>query len=290
MTTPSPSPIAIAPAPAPAAFALPDDYICPDPEPKDMQQLPTLAKSAYFVARHFAGQPDTLVSGDIPVNYDPANMNVRVEADLCVAYGVNVAAIKRRNGYIIWEVGKPPDFLLEVASTSTHQRDTGFKRRLYADLGVAEYWRVDPSGGNHYGRPLAGDRLVDGVYADIPLTHEADGMIWGYSAVLDLYLCWHPEWGWDFDDETNLRFYSRQTERYLCDMTLVERRLGVAQASLIVAEDRLDIERRAWAQERAATQTELEREQRARAQEQQARAAAEARIRELEERLRRQQS
>ena len=283
MTTPSPTAI----APAPAAFALPDDYICPDPEPKDMQQLPTIAKSAYFVARHFAGQADTLVSGDIPVNYDPANMNVRVEADLCVAYGVNVAAIKRRNGYIIWEVGKPPDFLLEVASTSTHQRDTGFKRRLYADLGVAEYWRVDPSGGDHYGRPLAGDRLVDGVYADIPLTHDADGMIWGYSAVLDLYLCWHPEWGWDFDDETNLRFYSRQAERYLCDMTLVERRLAVTQASLYVAEDQLGYERAARAEERAASQTELEREQRARAQE---RAAAEARIRELEERLRRQQS
>ena len=281
MTTPSLSPTAI--APAPAAFALPDDYICPDPEPKDMQQLPTIAKSAYFVARHFAGQPDTLVSGDIPVNYDPANMNVRVEADLCVAYGVNVAAIKRRNGYIIWEVGKPPDFLLEVASTSTHQRDTGFKRRLYAELGVAEYWRVDPSGGDHYGRPLAGDRLVDGAYADIPLTHDADGMIWGYSAVLDLYPCWHPKWGWDVDDATNLRFYSRQTQRYLCDMTLVERRLAVTQASLYVAEDQLGYERAAREQERTAAQVELEREQRERA-------AAEARIRELEERLRRQQS
>ena len=266
MTTPSP--IAVAPASAPAAFALPDDYICPDPEPKDMQQLPTIAKSAYFVARHFAGQADTLVSGDIPVNYDPANMNVRVEADLCVAYGVNVAAIKRRNGYIIWEVGKPPDFLLEVASTSTHQRDTGFKRRLYAELGVAEYWRVDPSGGEHYGRPLAGDRLVDGGYADIPLTYEADGMVWGYSEVLDLYLCWHPAWEWDLDDDTNLRFYNRGEERYLCDMTLVERRLAVTEASLILAENRLGTERRERAQERAA---------------------AEARIRELEERLRRQQ-
>ena len=274
MTTPLP--IAVASAPAPAAFALPDDYICPDPEPKDMQQLPTIAKSAYFVARHFAGQADTLVSGDIPVNYDPANMNVRVEADLCVAYGVNVAAIRRRNGYIIWEVGKPPDFLLEVASTSTHQRDTGFKRRLYADLGVAEYWRVDPSGGDNYGRPLAGDRLVDGRYADIPLTRESDGMVWGYSAMLDLCLCWHPAWDWDLDDETNLRFYHRGAERYLCDMTLVERRLEVSEASLAFVQDQAE-----------AGRLDLERERRERARE---RAAAEARIRELEERLRRQQS
>lgn len=263
--------------------ALPDDYVCPDPEPKDMQQLPTIAKSAYFVARHFAGQPDTLASGDIPVNYEPANMNVRVEADLCVAYGVNVASIKRRNGYIIWEVGKPPDFLMEVASSSTHIRDTGFKRRLYAELGVAEYWRVDPSGGDHYGRPLAGDRLTDGAYADIPLVHEDDGMIWGYSAMLDLCLCWHPAWDWDVDDDTNLRFYNRRTERYLCDMTLVENRLAVSQASLHIAESQLAYERDTREQERAAAQAELERAQRAGA-------AAEARIRELEERLRRQQS
>ena len=59
-------------------------------------------------------------------------------------------------------------------------------------------------------------------------------------------------------------------------MTLVERRLGVAQASLIVAEEQA-----------AAGRQNLEQERRARAAE---RAAAEARIRELGERLRRQQS
>ena len=268
---------------APAYPALPDDYICPDPAPKDMQQLPTIAKSAYFVARHFAGQPDSLATGDIPVNYDPANMNVRVEADLCVAYGVNVPSIKRRNGYIIWEVGKPPDFLMEVASSSTHSRDTGFKRRLYADLGVSEYWRVDPSGGTHYGQPLAGDRLLNGIYQDIPLTHETDGMIWGYSPLLDLCLCWHPAWDWDVDDDTNLRFYNRRTERYLCDMTLVENRLAVAQASLHITESQLAYERESRAQEQTAIRTKLDEERRAHA-------AAEARIRELEERLRRQQS
>ena len=108
-------------------------------------------------------------------------------------------------------------------------------------------------------------------------------MIWGYSAMLDLCLCWHPAWDWDVDDDTNLRFYNRRTERYLCDMTLVENRLAVAQASLHIAESQLAYERDTREQERAAAQAELERAQ-------QAGAAAEARIRELEERLRRQQS
>ena len=103
-------------SPPAGAAPLPDDFICPDPEPRDMQQSPTISKSEYFVGRHFAGQPDTLVNGDIPVHYDPANRYAAVKADLCVAFGVNVAAIARRNGYIIHEVGKSPNFMLEVAS------------------------------------------------------------------------------------------------------------------------------------------------------------------------------
>ena len=51
---------------------------------------------------------------------------------------------------VIWEVGKPPDFVLEVASESTASNDTGDKRDLYARMGVAEYWRFDASGGDFY--------------------------------------------------------------------------------------------------------------------------------------------
>ncbi len=239
-------------------IALSDDYRCPDPETWEMAQGPTIAKMGYFVARHFSGQRDTLVRPPFVVNYDPYDMNRRIEPDLLVAYGVDVAAIERRNGYIIWEVGKPPDFVMEVASESTHGRDTGFKRDLYAGLGIAEYWRVDPSGGDFYGYALAGDRLVDGEYQAIDLTTEADGMVWGYSAMLDLCPCWHPAWDWDVDDDTNLRFYDRKTGRYLCDMTLVEQRLAAAEIRF--------------------------------GQELQARRDAEERVRQLEEQLRRHQS
>ncbi|MCE2501487.1 MAG: Uma2 family endonuclease [Dehalococcoidia bacterium] len=236
--------VPIAPPPVP----LPDDYVCPDPEPRDMIQSPTINKAGYVVARHFHERPDTLVRAPCVLNFDPYDMNNRVEPDLLVAFGVKPASILPRNGYIIWEAGKPPDFVMEVASESTHPRDTGFKRELYARLGIAEYWRVDPTGGDFYGYALAGDRFVDGEYRAIDLTTEADGMIWGYSSTLDLCPCWHPAWDWDVDDESHLRFYDRKTGRYLCDFTLVEERL---------------------------------------AQEIQARQDAEERIRQLEERLRR---
>ena len=216
-----------------------DDYVCPDPEPRDMIQSPTINKSGYFVAHHFSQRPDALVRAPCVLNFDPANMNNRVEPDLLVAFGVEPASVLPRNGYIIWEVGKPPDFVMEVASETTHHRDTGFKRNLYANLGISEYWRVDPTGGDFYGYALAGDALVDGAYQEIPLTTEGDGMIWGRSPTLDLSLCWHPAWDWDVDDESNLRLYDHKTGRYLCDNVLVEAALAASQAALAAAEERV---------------------------------------------------
>ena len=227
--------VAIAQPPVPFT----DDYVCPDPEPRDMIQSPTINKTGYFLAHHFSGRADTLVRAPCVLNFDPTNMNNRVEPDLLVAFGVEPASIMPRNGYIIWEAGKPPDFVMEVASESTHPRDTGFKRDLYARLGIAEYWRVDPTGGDFYGYALAGDRLVNGGYQGIDLNTEADGMIWGYSRALDLYPCWHPAWDWDVDDETNLRLYDRKTGRYLCDHVLVEEALAEERRARLAAEERV---------------------------------------------------
>ena len=37
-----------------------------------------------------------------------------------------------------------PDLIVEIRSDSTAERDESFKRQLYADFGVKEYWLVDP--------------------------------------------------------------------------------------------------------------------------------------------------
>lgn len=221
-------------------IVLPDDYVSPDPEKRgDMLQTPVIDKSGYFVARHFAGRPDVMVRTDGFIFYNEYSMNYRFRPDLYVAFGVVKDAIRRRNGYVMWEVGKPPDFVLEVASETTNERDTGEKPGLYASVGIPEYWRVDPTGGEFYGYPIAGDILVNGIYHPIALETEADGTIWGYSPALDLCLCWNSSWDWDVDDESGLRFYDRKTGRYLCDITLVETARDAAVAELAQAQERI---------------------------------------------------
>ena len=112
----------------------------------------------------------------------------------------------RRNGYVISEVGKPPDLVLEVGSRSTGRRDFTVKREGYAALGIGEYWRFDPSGGDYHDRHLAGDTLVDGEYVPVEIVDEPDGRHWGYSEVLELELWW---------EEGTLRFRDPVIRQFL---------------------------------------------------------------------------
>ncbi len=72
--------------------------------------------------------------------------------------------------------------MFEIASPSTARNDLVAKRRLYASLGITEYWRFDSTGGDFYGAPLVGERLVVGECRPLQMPNEADGTVWAYSA------------------------------------------------------------------------------------------------------------
>ena len=208
----------------------------------------------------FQRRPDVFLDSNTILCYDPDDLNVRVSPDVYLAFGVEAQAIRQRKLYLPWEVGKPPDWVLEIGSASTGREDVGRKRDLYARIGVPEYWRFDPKDGAYHGERLAGDRLVAGGYEPIPLTTEPDGLLKGYSAVLGLSLCWDDGWP---------RLYNPETETYLTN----------------------------WRQERADRQAERNAyeaqvaiEQAARLAERAARRTAETRIRQLEAELRRRQA
>ena len=70
-----------------------------------------------------------------------------------------------RNSYKLWVEGKPPDLAIEGLSEKTWRRDVDVKPALYRDLGVTEFWQVDPLG--RLSTPIAGYRLDHGVYSRI---------------------------------------------------------------------------------------------------------------------------
>ena len=184
-------------APRPTSrFRLPDP---PRREPDEMTQYDHLFKTgnSHHLA-HYLGNPETtLVEADRWMISLPSEHRTRARRpDLLVAFDVDPDIYEANNGYIVSEQGKPPDFVLEVASPSTAQTDAGVKREEYAALGIKEYWRFDQTG-EHHGERLAGDRLVDGAYQRIPVSELAEGVLEGYSAALNLNLRWEQgRLGW----------------------------------------------------------------------------------------------
>lgn len=175
----------------------------PDPPREhDMRQPEAIHHSYGALRPHFPG--DTLVSGGGFLIFDAGDQG-EFYPDIVVAKDVrDPKAVMWRNGYVVNEVGKLPDFVMEVASHSTGRRDYTVKREGYARYGVGEYWRFDPSGGEWHDAPLAGDVLVDGKYVPVEIVSEADGSHWGYSEALGLELWWvKGESGWEGGD---LRF------------------------------------------------------------------------------------
>ena len=192
------------------AASIPGYVQLPDPpEPEDMNNYLFLHSpgNSHFLAMHFGNEDTTIVLGDTYATPEPtASRQGIFHPDLLIAFDADPAAARERNGYVISEQGKPPDFVLEVGSRYTGRRDVTVKREGYAALGIPEYWRFDNSGGRHHGTPLAGDRLVNGVYQPIAIEQLDDRTHQGYSGVLDLYLRW---------EDGNLGWYDPATGRHI---------------------------------------------------------------------------
>ena len=234
----------------------PDEF---DELPDAMYQDPIIARIRSIMVGHVERlhPPETVFhSSNTSLYYNPENLNNRVLPDLYLAFDVDALSIRLRKLYLPWEVGKPPDFALEVGSVSTYRNDLGAKRDRYARIGILEYWRFDPTGGEYYGQPLAGERLEGETYQPIELTTEPDGVLKGYSPILQRSLCWR---------DGLLELYDAPTSYYHRDLTQAEAAL---EAEYIARQD---------------AQTALNAERIARQD-------AEARIRALEEELRRRQS
>ena len=252
------------------------DIFYEDPEriEDDMEQWPAVFRISGMLFERYEDRPDVFVSGGGFIMYNRENGNQRVAPDCYIAFDVDEKAIlENLPNFWIWETGKAPDFVMEVASPSTASNDLGHKRDLYERLGIAEYWRFDATGGELYGQPLAGERLVEDEYLPYALHIGDDGSVRAYSELLDVEFYWDGQEFDVLDPVTGRTIEKREVER--------EARFAEREGRLAEREGRLA--------ERQARLTE----QQARLAEQEARLAAEARERALleeVERLRQQQA
>ena len=162
-----------------------------------------------------------------------------IRPDCLVAFGVSrEELIESRNGYVIGEVGKSPDFALEVASERTGAVDYLRKRAIYMDFQVPEIFRFDATGGTLFSAALAGDRLVDGEYVNVPTfpcpTRSDGEAIHVHSEMLGLDVCWRLG---------VLRYYDSVEGRHLGDLAETWKEIRATTARADAFRARIDAAR-----------------------------------------------
>ena len=269
------------------------------PLPESMYQYPTILYTVSALGRWFrTRRPESYVAGELLVyseGREEADGRVRAEwvvPDVLVAFGVGG---HRRHSYVVWQEGKAPEFVLEVASESTWRRDRDEKPGVYAGLGVREYFLYDPVGrwleprlqgygleGGRY-RRLEAERLGGGEWG----LRSRELGLWAWAKGAGGELRWgDPETGRELEDYDEL--HDSRDEEAVARRT-AEARLDTAEARAAeeatarrTAETRLGAAEARLGEETAAhrtTRTRLE-------EEAAARAGAEAQVAELRARLR----
>ena len=161
--------------------------------------------------------PDALIGADLAFLFEKGTPTAVVSPDLMVVPG---AGRHQRNSYKLWEEGILPTLALEALSEKTWRNDVEVKPGLYRDLGIREFWQLDPIG--VLPAPVVGYRLCGGDYERIPAS-SSGGVP---SDVLGVEL---------FVDGDNLRFRDPRTGEVLPDYSQsrreLEREVGVRKAA-----------------------------------------------------------
>ena len=167
--------------------------VYPESDGKPMAETPkhqqVMIDCMDIMRRHFREVPNVYIGGNMFLYYEEGNPRKSVSPDVFMVRGVPK---KELRVYKTWEQPPTLDFVLEVASPSTFEKDFTVKKEIYAKiLCVKEYYIYDPY---HEIEPaFIGFRLVGADYEEIDfvegrLPSEVLGLELGeYEEALRLY-------------------------------------------------------------------------------------------------------
>ncbi|MEO1430070.1 MAG: Uma2 family endonuclease [Cyanobacteria bacterium J06633_8] len=115
-----------------------------------------------ILKQYLQGQQATVLADQF-LYYAQGFPRLRVAPDVMVIFNV---APGGRDNYKIWEEKQAPSVIFEITSPGTREKDTGYKKTLYEQLGVKEYWLFDPKG-EWIENKLKGYQLQKEVYEEI---------------------------------------------------------------------------------------------------------------------------
>lgn len=136
-------------------------YPSSDGEPlaESYAHLYAILTTLEVLKQYLAGRQSTVLADQF-LYYAQGLPRMRVAPDVMVIFDV---APGGRDNYKIWEEGQIPKVIFEMTSEGTKVKDLEFKKTLYEQLGVEEYWLFDPRG-EWIAQQLKGYRLQGETY------------------------------------------------------------------------------------------------------------------------------
>lgn len=156
----------------------------------------------YNALRHFfRHHPMVYVIADMFLYYKKGHPEANKAPDVMVIKGVPK---RKRRTFKVWEEQAVPCVIFEITSKKTMREDTIHKKKLYASLGVREYFLFDPL--QEYLEPgFIGLRLADGDY--LPIAPDAMGRL--FSEELEVWLA---------AQEDRVRIFDPRTRQLVPDL------------------------------------------------------------------------
>ena len=141
--------------------------------PENPKQAAAILNLRLALKMHFQDADNVVLEGDMFLYYKQGDPTKSIAPDVFVVLDHNLGG---RGTYKLWLEGKPPDFALEVVSPESETRNHEDKRRLYARLGIKEYFVFQPETTRPEPR-LVGHRLWGRRY--VPLQSDPEAALAG---------------------------------------------------------------------------------------------------------------
>ena len=148
----------------PVAQATEPFYPSADGKPvaETYDHLYALLTTLEVLKQYLSGRQATVLADQF-LYYAQGYPKLRVAPDVMVIFDVTPGG---RDNYKIWLEGQVPTVIFEMTSEGTKDQDQIFKKTLYEQLGVKEYWIFDPKG-EWVEEQLRGYRLRGEIYEPI---------------------------------------------------------------------------------------------------------------------------
>lgn len=113
-----------------------------EPVAETYDHLYVILTTLEALKQYLTGRKATVLANQF-LYYSQGFPRLRIAPDVMVIFDVEPGG---RDNYKTWEEGQVPVVIFEMTSKSTQDQDKTFKKTLYEQLGVLEYWLFDPKG------------------------------------------------------------------------------------------------------------------------------------------------